>query len=408
MSALYIGVSGMLAHQARMDAIGNNIANANTVGYKGERVLFSDAFYELLESGSAPTSSLGGTDPSMLGQGVMVTGIDTSFVQGSLLATGRATDIAVEGPGFLAVTDGTEIFYTRHGAMGLDANGHLVHLASGLRVVAIPTQSGTPTAVTPASVLQVPLGQSSVAHPTSLINLGGNLDARSAPGTAYEVTARLYDSLGAGHDVTLTFTRSTTDGQWDVTGGSADGTLTVLAPAQVVFDPDGQPTGGPLSLEMTLSAPNGANATMAMNLDVNALSQLAHDSSAALLSQDGLAPGTLSGLSIESDGSVRGLHSNGLLVSFGQLVTGVFANPNGLRNIGNSLYQISSNSGDPTYGVPGSSGRGPLRSGQLEASNVDLAQEFADMIVTQRGFQASSRVVTAADEMLQELINVAR
>jgi flagellar hook protein FlgE len=259
--------------------------------------------------------------------------------------------------------------------------------------------------VTPASTLQIPVGQSSLARATSELTLGGNLDARAAAGDAYPITARIYDSLGAGHDVTLTFTRAA-GGNWDVTGSSADGTVTMAAPNQVTFDADGNPTVTELSMQMTLTNPNGANATVDATISVVGLTQLAQDGSAALRSQNGVAPGTLTGLAIGQDGTVQHVYSNGLTSSVGQLVTATFANTSGLTNIGNSLFETTVNSGVADFGAPGSGGRGELRSGQLEASNVNLAQEFADMIVTQRGFQASSRVVSAADEMLQVLMNV--
>src|SRR5437660_8860046 len=171
MSALDTGVSGMLANQMWMDAVGNNIANSNTVGYKDERAMFTDALYQLLNPASAPSATLGGIDPSALGHGVLVSGLDSNFSQGELQSTGRTTDIAIEGQGFLAVTDGSRIFYTRNGALGLDANGYLVHLASGMRVVALPPSTGSTgtLTVTPASTLQIPLGQTSTSQPTSQI-----------------------------------------------------------------------------------------------------------------------------------------------------------------------------------------------------------------------------------------------
>jgi flagellar hook protein FlgE len=345
-----------------------------------------------------------------VGQGALVAGTDTQFSQGNLMATGRTTDIAIEGSGFLPVTDGTHIFYTRNGALGIDSEGYLVHLASGFRVLALPASTGGTDApgVTPASTLRIPLGEASIARATTNMELSGNLDAQSAPGAAYPVAAHVFDSLGGEHSITVSFTRSATDGAWDVSATSPDGTVTIPPPAQVTFDQDGQPTLSELPLQLTLTTPNGANATLDFKLAGSGLTQLAQDSSAALHGQDGLAPGVLSGLLLNGDGSIVGIHSNGLVNGLGQMVTALFANMSGLEPQGSSLYGASLNSGEPQFGTPSVNGRGILRSGQLESSNVNLAQEFADMIVTQRGFQASSRVVTAADELLQELINVAR
>jgi flagellar hook protein FlgE len=410
MSAIQSGVSGMLANQARLDAVGNNIANANTIGYKSARVLFSDALYQVLKPAGAPTANLGGTNPNVVGQGVLVAGTDISFTQGNLMATGRTTDVAIDGSGFLPVTDGTHVFYTRNGALGIDADGYLVHLASGFRVLALPASTGTATSlnVTPASTLRIPLGEASIARATTQIEMSGNLDAQLTPGTPYPVTAHVYDSLGGDHTITLNFSRAATGDAWDVSATSPDGTVTVPPPAQLTFDQDGQPTLGELPLQMTLTTPNGANPTLDFRLVTSSMTQLAQDSTASLHSQDGLAPGVLSGILLNNDGSIVGVHSNGLINGLGQMVTAIFSNTSGLEPRGSNLFGASLNSGEAQIGKPSINGRGILRSGQLETSNVNLAQEFADMIVTQRGFQASSRVVTAADQVLQELINVGR
>jgi flagellar hook protein FlgE len=395
MSALETGVTGLMAYQTRMDVVSNNIANASTVGYKSERTLFTDALYQA-------------TLDTSVGQGVMVAGTQTYYGQGSLTATGRTTDIAIEGEGFLTVTDGSNLFYSRNGALGVDAQGDLIHLASGMKVIALPPSSGpaNASAVTTADTLTVPLGDVSTARATAAMTLGGNLDSRAAAGGQAQITAHVYDSLGAGHDVTVTFTRAATPGQWDVTAASPDGTVTVTAPAQVSFDTNGKPTTNSVALQMTLANPNGATAAIPIDVSLANTTQLAQDPSLALRTQDGLPPGSLTGLRVDPTGSVMGIYSNGLTSSLGQLVTGTFTNTNGLEKVKDSLYQATYNSGMPSYGIPGSSGRGTVRSGQLEASNVNLAQEFADMIETQRGYQANSRVVTTADQMLQVLMNI--
>jgi flagellar hook protein FlgE len=427
MSAMDAGVSGMLAEQTRMNAVGNNIANASTIGFKSSDVLFADELYQILQPGTAPTDGSGGTNPSSVGQGVMVAGTNTDFGQGSLMATGRTTDVAIEGNGFLTVTDGTNLYYTRDGSLGLDASGNLVQLATGMRVVglassgsAAPAPSGgttpptvtpaggtpAPPTVTPTNTLRIPLGQTSVAQATTQMALGGNLDSRVAAGTAYPVTATVYDSLGAAHSVTLTFTHSATAGQWDVTGSSPDGTVTVTPPAQMTFDANGAPSIQSLPLQIALTNANGANATVNVNLAAGNVTQLAQDGSAAVRSQDGMPPGTLIGINIQTDGTVMGVFSNGLKNNLGQIIAGSFANPGGLQAVGQNLFQSGPNSGVAAYGSPGSSGLGALRSGQLEQSNVNLAEEFSNMIVTQRAYQADSRVVTTADQMLQQLMAI--
>jgi flagellar hook protein FlgE len=184
--------------------------------------------------------------------------------------------------------------------------------------------------------------------------------------------------------------------------------VVIPPPDQVVFDANGRPTLPTLNLGLTLDDGAGADPNVNVALDLAAVTQQAAPVSLALASQNGVPPGTLTGIAFERGGSVSGVYSNGLRNSLGQLPTAVFANPGGLEARGNNLYQIGANSGAAIYGLPGSDGRGTIAGGQLENSNVNLAQEFADLIVTQRGFQASSRVVSAADELLQELINTAR
>jgi flagellar hook protein FlgE len=409
MSALYSAVSGMLAHQSRMDSIGNNIANVSTTGYKSERVQFSDTMSHLLRPGIPAHGILGGVNPMQVGTGVQVSSTDTNFGQGDLLATGRATDVALKGDGFLAVTDGTRVYYTRDGALGVDANGSLIHMASGMRVVSQPGEGdvATGSAVTPASTLTIPLGKS-LAKATENVALGGNLDSRSAAGAEKTVTAQIYDSLGNSHNVALKFTRNATAGTWNVTATSPDGTVSVGSPAQVTFDANGAPTVQSLSMQMTLTNPNGATSPQPVAVSTSGLSQQAQDSSAALRAQDGLPSGTLTGITFTGDGSVLGVFSNGLTSKLGGLVTATFSNNGGLERTGGNLFTVGANSGEPVYGAAGAEGRGTLVSGELEGSNVNLAEEFADMIVTQRGFQANSRMVTTADQMLQELINTAR
>lgn len=404
--ALQSGVSGLLAHQVQMDSVGNNIANASTIGFKGGHALFADTLYQTLRPASAPTPSSGGVNPSAVGSGVQVAGIGTDFSQGALQATGHTTDVAIDGEGFLAVTDGQGIYFTRNGALGLDQEGSLVHLATGMRVLATP-DGAAPATVDASSTLIAPVGQASVARATSQVELGGNLDSRLAAGGSQTVTAQVYDSLGAPHRLALTFTPGATPGMWDIQGTSADGAVGFSGPAQVHFDPSGASATPSLTMALTLDNPRGASPDLSLTLGLGGLTQLAQSGTAALSSQDGATPGTLTGLAIQNDGAIAGNFSNGLSRTVGRLVTAVFANVEGLDSVGDSLFQATANSGEPVFGAPGD-GRGAIKSGYLEGSNVDLADEFTRMIVTQRGYQASSRILSTADEMLQELLQVLR
>jgi flagellar hook protein FlgE len=404
MRALQSGVTGLLAHQVRMDTVGNNIANADTVGFKEGRTLFTDTLYENLRPASGATATRGSVNPMDVGSGVRVASTDTKFTQGALQATGRSTDVAIEGEGFLAVTDGSATFLTRNGALGIDGDGNLIHLATNLRVVATPSDSSGPVGA--SSTLTLPVGQSGMARATGTVTLTGNVDSRLDDGATQGITATVYDSLGAPRNLTLTLTRSGSD--WNVSGGSADGTVTVGTPSAIAFDTAGKPTIATVPLTMNLTGANGANGTLSIALNTSGLTQLAQAGTAALSGQDGLPPGSLTSVTVRSNGVIEGIYSNGLTRSVGQLVTGTVANKDGLEAAGGSLFKTTASSGEVAFGTPGAGGRGAVRGGNLEGSNVDLAGQFTDMIVTQRGYQASSRVISTADQMLQDLLQVLR
>lgn len=403
-SALQAGVSGMLALQTKMDSIGNNIANANTTAFKSGTAEFTDLLSKTIRNATGPTAQLGGTNPSSVGMGVRVSSVATNLSQGTLQATNRGLDVAVNGNGFIGLSDGNAMSLTRNGALGIDRDGTLIQQATGLKVLAVPAGGGS---VTPASTIKLPIGAASLAKATSQVTLGGNLDARVATGGSKAITATVYDSLGAAHPITLTLTRSATN-TWSVAGSSADGTVSVGGTPELSFDSKGNPVAGTLPITMALTTPKGADANISFTLGMGSMTQLAQDTSATLASQDGVPPGTLSSVEIADNGEITGIFTNGLTKTMGQIMTATFSNPEGLQNIGDSLYRVTVNSGDPSFTTPGSGGHGVLKSGYLEGSNVDLTREFTDMIVTQRGYQASSRVITTSDQMLQELMQLIR
>ena len=404
-TALQNGVSGLLAQQVAMDTLGNNVANANTTAFKSSTAEFTDMLYQTIRPASTATAQHGGSNPSMLGTGVKVASISKNFAQGSLQATGRNLDIAIEGNGFLPVTDGASVFLTRNGSLGVDSEGTLVHLATKMRVLAAPAAAG---AADPSRTIKLPVGQASVAQPTAKASLAGNLDARVATGGVQNVTATVYDSLGAPRSIQLSLTRTASPDVWTVAGTSADGAVTLSGTPEVTFDTGGRITSGPLAMNLALTDPHGANASQGFALDLASVTQFAQTSSIALASQDGLPPGTLSSVSIRDNGDVTGVFSNGLTRVLGKIATATLANAEGVESLGDSLYRASADSGDAVYAEPGVAGHGVLRSGSLEGSNVDLAREFTNIIVTQRSYQANSRVISTSDQMLQDLMQLIR
>lgn len=281
--SLFAGISGLRVNQTMLDVTGNNIANANTTGFKSSTTLFSDTLSQMLTNASAAGDARGGTNPMQVGLGVQVAGISTNFGQGSNQITGSGTHLMLQGDGFFVTRQGEETLYTRAGAFNFDDTGTLV-TPSGNRVQ------------------------------------GYALDAAGDP----------------------------TGGLIDITQGTAG--LTPAVPAGV----------------------------------------------------------ELTSYGIGADGVLRGVFSDGVQRDMARVAVADFRNPMGLEKVGETSYRASANSGAADYGVPGEDGMGKVVAGSLEMSNVDLAAEFTNLILAQRGFQASSRVITTSDSVLEDLVNIKR
>ena len=401
--SMFTAISSLTLHQTYLDVVANNLANVNTIGYKSSRFSFQDQISQLINPGSAPVAGgLGGTNPTQVGLGAQLGAITTIFTQGSLQGTGRSMDVAVQGDGFFIYTDGSGQYYSRDGALNIDSDGYIVNVGTGMQIMGWTADAtGAVDNTGPVGPIQVPL-DSTLAQATTEMFMTGNLDSTSAAGSAgaFDTTVGVYDSLGNLQNVSVTFTRTgTNDWSWTANApASGSGTAT--------FDTDGQYTGGTGTI--TLPASGGAAATV-FTFDLSNVTMLAMDTTVTSASQDGLAAGSLVGINTVGDtGEVYGVYSNGLQQRLGQLGLASFANPEGMFRVGQNLYQEWMNSGTPQIGTAGTGTRGILAAGFLEGSNVNMAQEFTNMILAQRGFQASSRVITTSDEMLQELVNLSR
>ena len=423
MRSLFSGVSGLKNHQVRMDVIGNNISNVNTMAFKAGRVTFKEGFAQVLQGASRPSGDRGGTNPRQVGLGMQVGSIDTVFNQGNLESTGVATDLAIQGDAFFVVSRGNERFYTRAGNFALDAEGRLVSATNGYAVQGRSAISGT--LLDAVGDIRLPTGQQTAAMETTEAIVGGNLNASvvvGSPEATVDTSISVYDSQGRKHELKLTFTK-VTDNVWS---WSVDPTAMGLA-AGAITDNDGNPTigGGQLTFNgtgmlaapttppiLTFTPPGGATA-MSVNLDfgdgsISGLTQFSSSSTALLRDQDGYTSGTLQNFVIDSTGMITGAFSNGTSQPLGQIALADFNNPGGLVRAGDNLYAVTANSGEPGIGFSGESSRSSVAAGALEMSNVDLTQEFTNMIVAQRGFQANGRVITGTDEMLQEVVNLKR
>lgn len=505
--SMFAGVSGLKAHQMRMDVIGNNIANVNTAGYKASRVTFQEMLSQTTRGATAPTANRGGSNPQQVGLGVQLGSIDVKHTQGNTQSTGYITDLAIEGDGFFILAegeDGLNRLYTRAGIFGLDSGGtegNLVSLVNGMRVMGYRAENGI-IDYTSLKPLYISGSQTIEARATDQVVFGGNLDSRYTEGTGVRRTVQVYDSLGTEHTIVVDLTKTKEDNTWDwkaywlvpstaisaeqaggitpnaryvvhknklwkvnpdyeysdsdseqpgeevasfdgkvwrVGDGSAeftfgtplangtfltaasDGSSLVLT-AELAVGPADSDTDsdtriefgtngsflGPKPEEAVISFDPAGAESIRIKLDFTQFTQYADTFTGKFLSQNGHTSGALESFTIDQNGVIVGSFSNGLTQALGQVALAKFANPGGLMRSGSTMFMESTNSGSAQVEPAGAPGFGQIIPSALEMSNVDLSEEFTDMIITQRGFQANSRIITTSDEMLQELVNLKR
>jgi flagellar hook protein FlgE len=412
--SMFSAISGLKSNQTYLDIIGNNIANVNTTGFKANRATFAETLWQTSRSATGPQVAAGGVNPVQVGLGSALVGADAVFAQGDLRSTGKLSDLAVDGNGFFILQDGTRQVYTRDGAFDVGADGVLQNPANGMRVMgwtADPTTGAIDT-TGPLATITIPLGERTPAAATTTASFSGNLDSRVAAGTTVHSSIEVYDSLGAPHSIQFTFTRAAGASTWDWTAAaSADDTAfqnTALGSGQLVFDTAGELTTGTTgTLTLSYTAANGA-AAGSTSVDFTRMTQVAENSLVSPFERDGSEPGMFVGFAIDQTGTVIATFSNGSIKPLAQIALADFKNPAGLMRGGENVFELTANSGDPMVGVAGTQGLGSINAGYLEMSNVDLAQQFTNMIIASRGFQANSRLISTADELLQELVNLRR
>ncbi|SFL22942.1 flagellar hook protein FlgE [Geodermatophilus ruber] len=427
--SMFSAISGLRAHQTKMDVTGNNIANVNTVGYKSQQTVFEDTLSQVLRTGGAPAAERGGTNPAQVGLGVKLAGITTNWTQGATQNTGRSTDFMIEGDGFFVVESGGQQLYTRSGSFSFDAAGNLATNSGALlQGWSVDPATGVVNPNGPVGNLTIPYGQvtepkgTGGAAPIIGGKVEGNLFAGatapngSTPGTKVETSITMYDDLGNEIPVTYTFEKTANANEWSLQitrpgPGTPPTTVPLLPATTVTFDGAGKlsAVGGTAGAStVPFTPPAGSGWTGPVTVDLSGMTQYGSASSATATEQNGYGAGTLQSFSLGNDGTVTGIFSNGERKTLGQLALASFDNPSGLEKAGSSTYRVGNNSGLAMVGQPGVAGRGVLSAGALEMSNVDLAEEFTGLIVAQRGFQANSRVITSSDEILQDLVNLKR
>ncbi len=415
MRALFAGVSGLRNHQTRMDVIGNNIANVNTTAFKASRVTFKEAFVQLLQGAARPPGNTGGINPIQIGTGMNVGSIDQLFTQGSLETTGQPLDLAIQGDALFTLSDGPRRMYTRAGNFQLDANGKLIAPSSGFVVQGINADS-TGNFSTAAAIgdVQLRLGDKSPAQATSAITLSGNLDANAAVGAVHSMGITVYDQTGTPQNLQVAFTNQG-GGVWNWTPSAGTTVVTPAGNGTVSFSPTGSLLGftypgGGTDLTLTPAAGAAFNVTISPGTinGIDGLASFSNPSNAVVNSQNGYQAGSLQSLSVDTRGIITGYFTNGVSRSLAQIALSQFTNPSGLLRSGDNTYLESANSGGPVVGFAGGTITSTITPGSLEGSNVDISEQFTNMIITQRGFQANARVISTADEMLNELVNLRR
>ncbi|MBU1097659.1 MAG: flagellar hook protein FlgE [Ignavibacteriae bacterium HGW-Ignavibacteriae-2] len=560
LNSLFAGVSGLRNHQSMMDVIGNNIANVNTIGFKGSRITFSDTFNQFVKSGTNPTGTSGGTNSFQVGLGMKVNSIDRNWNQGTFERTGITTDLALQGPGMFILKSNGQQFYARAGAFIFDADGKLVNPQNGaivqgkvanglgeipagtalqdividknLRLPAVKTTqidwggnlqsssttirtdsvelSGNLKKETPAATTYYPgtiaydatdsstytssviynkdgkeyelrthysettagawtanydIWDNSLATPASVgtgtqalafdVNTGActttqmdvaiageNLDFKLNFASLSNLVAdtnvvsridksetpepvlgsvTVFDSLGNPHTMSIKYEHLDSNRwSWSATVPTTSGNL-MGASGEIRFKTDGtiqsvwqggnQVTSSPPVPQITFTPASGAEPQI-IEMDFGSgtagVTQTNLASQIAALSQNGSASSALANINIDQYGNILGIFSNGNSRNLAQIMVATFKNANGLVSVGDNMYNVAANSGDPRIDTPGENSVTTIQSGALEQSNVDLSEEFTRMIVSQRGFQANARVVTTADSLLQEITNLIR
>jgi flagellar hook protein FlgE len=399
------GLSGLFAAARNLDVIGNNVANANTVGFKGGNAIFADVY----------ANSLAGGGQSAAGIGVAVTGIQQSFVQGNISTTSNPLDIAINGGGFFRMDSNGTVNYSRNGQFHLDKDGYVVN-ANGDKATGYGVDASGNIVISDAGPLQVSLAQLQ-ASATTTSGIGLNLDARESvisgafdatdPTTYNKATSMsVYDSLGNPHSFNTYYVKTAAN-QWTVYG-AVDGTALPASIGQLAFKSDGTLDTAATPLPFSISVPltNGATTPFDFSLDYGAATQFGSQFAVNTLQQDGFSSGQLTGYAIGDDGIIKGRYSNGQTRTLGQFMLVSFPNPTGLQPLGNNAWAETASSGQPVPGTPGSGNLGVVQSGAVEDSNVDLTQELVDMITAQRVYQANAQTIKTQDAVMNTLVNL--
>lgn len=400
------GLSGLNVAAKSLDAIGNNVANASTIGFKAARAEFADVFANSLAAGAGV----------QIGIGAQVAAVRQQFSQGNIVTTANPLDVAINGTGFYRLSTNGAISYARNGQFSLDRDGYIV-TNSGARLTGYPADAnGQIVASTPID-LQVSLAPIA-PRATTDARIGLNLDSRAnvpaaafsiADPTSYNSSTAMtaYDSLGNAHTLTLYFRKSAAN-TWDVWGAADGAILNGGAPlGALTFGGNGLLAAN-VTMNASIPLTNGAATPLAfpITFPMSDTTQFGVNFAVSQLRQDGFTTGRLAGFAIGSDGVILGRYTNGQTRAQGQIVLANFINPQGLVALGGNEWAETSESGQPLVATPGAGNLGTLQSGALEEANVDLTEELVKMITAQRVYQANAQTIRTQDQVMQTIVNL--
>ncbi len=408
MSSFSTALSGLLANTNALNVVGDNLANMNTQGFKSNQINFEDAMQQATES-------------FQVGAGVGATQTSRNFSQGSIQTTNQPLDAAIQGSGFFVVNNPAgNTLYTRDGGFTLNAQGQLV-TSTGELVQGWTATAGVVAANGPTGNITVPLLASQPPLATANMALNANLNANAAKGDTFSTPVQVVDSLGQTHTLNVTFT-NTGAGGWsyevdipsaDLTGGT--GTETKIASGNIAFDANGNlktpAAPGTVNIKNSAALADGA-ADFNINWNLydasgkGTLTGFAQASASSGTSQDGVQAATVTGVSIQDGGMLVASYSNGKTTTLAQVAVAQISNPDSLIATANNDYTLGTDTLAPAVGAAGTGGRGQVVGSSIEASNVDMATEFTNLIVFQRGYEANSKVVTTIDQMSQTLLQI--
>ncbi len=414
LTSFYTALTGLNNNSLAINVIGNNLANINTTAFKSSKTSFA----ELLGGLSSTTSTNG--NPVQVGLGSIVQGVTPVFNQGSIAYTGRNTDSAISGNGFFVLWTGDGLAYSRSGTFGFTSAGELIS-SEGFKVMGYDvsrTGAGNNAELKPIIIEK---GGFLAPRVTTAMSVTANLDSQAAADTEFRAGVQIYDTLGTPHLLTVFFTKTgTREWSWSATlpatatGGTESDPPVEVGTGTLSFDENGiltEPADNP-TLSITGLASGAADMDITFEIRDAAgkarITSYASASSVSSTTQDGAASSRLQEISIDADGVISGIYDNGTVHALAQLALATFPNDEGLLKFKGTTFVQYGNSGEPSVGTPGTGGRGSISGSSLEQSNVDIATEFTNLIIHQRGYQANSRIITTTDELYQESINLIR